>query len=236
MPEVSKTAGQALRVLLALGDGSASIAELSRRLGSPRTVVQRLLVTLQAEEFVHRQPDGAYALGLRLVELAARVQNPVRRAAQRPMLTLFETVRETVALTIREGDDAVSADQLVVPGRLVRAEYPTGFRHPLAVAAAGRVILAFADRPTIDRFCLAAVDGSALLAELSAIRERGYACTSDELGHGASGLAAPILDRSGAAVASLGIVTPAERFPSAAEVSGPIVAAAGQVSAALAAQ
>lgn len=233
MPEVSKTVSQALRVLIALGDGPASVAELTRNLGLHRTVAQRLLVTLQADGFVHRQPDGAYALGMTVVELAARVESPVRRAAQRPMLALFEAVSETVALTVREGDDAVSADQLVVPGRLVRAEYPTGFRHPLAVAAAGRAILAFADPATVKRFCLAAADESELLADLETIRERGYAFTSDELGHGASGLAAPILDDSGLAVASLGIVAPSERFPPVEVVSGPIMAAARQAGAAL---
>ena len=233
MPEVSKTVSQALRVLTALGDGPASIAELARGLGLHRTVAQRLLVTLQSDGFVHRRSDGSYALGLTLVELAAKVENPVRRAAQKPMLTLFEAVHETVALTVREGDDAVSADQLVVPDRLVRAEYPTGFRHSLATAAAGRVILAFADPVTIKRFCLVASDETALLAELETIREQGYAYTSDELGHGAAGLAAPILDRSGAAIASIGIVTPIERFPSVAEVRDPIVTAARQISQAL---
>ncbi len=233
MPEVSKTVGQALRILLALGDGAASIAELTRHLGLHRTVVQRLLVTLQADGFVHRRADGTYALGLTLVELAAKVENPVRRAAQKPMLTLFEAVRETVALTVREGDDAVSADQLVVPDRLVRAEYPTGFRHPLAVAAAGRAILAYADPATVKRFCLVSPDESALLAELQTIRDQGFAFTSDELGHGASGMAAPILDQSGSAVASVGIVVPSERFPAVAEVAGPILAAAAQISSSL---
>lgn len=235
MPETSKTVSQALRVLIALGTGSASIAELTQQLGLHRTVVQRLLITLQGDGFVHRRPDGRFALGMTLVELAARVENPVRRAAQRAMLVLFEAVSETVALTVREGDDAVSADQLVVPGRLVRAEYPTGFRHSLAVAAAGRAILAFSEPATVKRFTQAASDESALLAELEQIREQGYAFTSDELGHGASGLAAPILDRSATAVASLGIVAPSERFPSEAAVAGPIVAAARQATAALAA-
>ncbi|HEX2903302.1 MAG TPA: IclR family transcriptional regulator [Jatrophihabitans sp.] len=234
MPEVSKTVGQALRVLIALGQGPASIATLARQLGLHRTVLQRLLVTLQADGFVHRLDDGAYALGMTLVELAARVDNPVRRAAQRPMLALFEQVGETVALTVREGDDAVSADQLVVPDRLVRAEYPTGFRHSLAVAAAGRAILAFADPATVQRLCRQVADEAALLAQLAEIRRLGYACTSDELGHGASGLAAPILDASGRAVASVGIVAPSDRFPAAPAVAGPIMVAAAQASAALA--
>ena len=92
MPEVSKTVSQALRVLTALGDGGATTAELTRQLGLHRTVVQRLLMTLQAGGFVHRRTDGDFVLGVALVELAARVEHPVRQAAQRPMLSLFETL------------------------------------------------------------------------------------------------------------------------------------------------
>jgi len=224
VPETSKTAGQALRLLLALGDGGASVAELTRRLGMHRTVVQRLLSTLREHGFVHRTPGGDYELGMTLVELATRVDNPVRRAARQPMLTLFERVSETVALTVREGDDAVSADQLVVPGRLVRAEYPPGFRHPLDRAAAGRAILAFADPATVARL------GRPDDPDLADIRRRGYAVTSNELSEGAAGLAAPVLGAAGYAVASVGVVAPADRFPPEAELAGPVVEAAGRIS------
>jgi len=222
--ETAKTVSQALQVLAALGrNGGQTIAELTRELGLARTVVQRLLVTLQAEHYLHRDPDGRYQLGLALVELAARVDHPVRRAAQRPMLALFDQLGETVALTVREADEAVSADQLVAPGQLVRAEYPTGFRHPLTVAAAGRAILAWADPVTVARLT---AGRPALGPELDEVRRRGYAYSSDELGHGATGLAAPILDRSGWAVASLGVIAPNARFPAEAAVAGPVVQAA----------
>jgi DNA-binding IclR family transcriptional regulator len=228
MPETSKTVSQSLRLLRALGDGGASVAELSRRLDLHRTVTQRLLSTLREHGFVHRGAGGDYQLGMALVELAAKVDNPVRRAAQRPMLALFEQVSETVALTVREGDDAVSADQLVVPGRLVRAEYPPGFRHPLGRAAAGRAILAFAEPATLSRF--RGQDGSALTDSLAEVRARGFAFTANELSQGAAGLAAPVLDGSGYAVASVGIVAPADRFPPIERVAGLVVAAAAEIS------
>jgi DNA-binding IclR family transcriptional regulator len=228
MPETSKTVSQSLRLLRALGDGGASVAELSRRLDLHRTVTQRLLSTLREHGFVHRGAGGDYQLGMALVELAAKVDNPVRRAAQRPMLALFEQVSETVALTVREGDDAVSADQLVVPGRLVRAEYPPGFRHPLGRAAAGRAILAFAEPATLSRF--REQDGSALTDSLAEVRARGFAFTANELSQGAAGLAAPVLDGSGYAVASVGIVAPADRFPPMERVAGLVVAAAAEIS------
>jgi DNA-binding IclR family transcriptional regulator len=230
VPETSKTVSQSLRLLSALGDGGASVAELSRRLDMHRTVAQRLLNTLREHGFIHRTAAGDYQLGMALVELASRVDHPVRRAAQQPMLALFEQVTETVALTVREGDDAVSADQLVVPGRLVRAEYPPGFRHPLGRAAAGRAILAYAEPATVSRFVSTATDGSALAASLAEIRRAGFAFTSDELSQGAAGLAAPVLDGSGFAVASVGIVAPTDRFPPTERVAGLVVATAAEIS------
>jgi DNA-binding IclR family transcriptional regulator len=230
VPETSKTVSQSLRLLRALGDGGASVAELSRRLDLHRTVTQRLLSTLREHGFVHRGAGGDYQLGMALVELAARVDNPIRRVAQQPMLALFEQVSETVALTVREGDDAVSADQLVVPGRLVRAEYPPGFRHPLGRAAAGRAILAFAEPATVARFRDATPDGSALADSLAEVRSRGFAFTANELSQGAAGLAAPVLDGSGYAVASVGIVAPTDRFPPIERVAGLVVATAAEIS------
>ncbi len=235
MPETSKTVSQSLRLLLALGDGGASVAELSRRLELHRTVTQRLLSTLREHGFVHRTAGGEYQLGMALVELAAKVDHPVRLAAQRAMLQLFEQVTETVALTVREGDDAVSADQLVVPGRLVRAEYPPGFRHPLDRAAAGRAILAYAEPATVSRFLAAAPDASALAASLAEVRSAGFAVTANELSQGAAGVAAPVLDGSGHAVASVGIVAPADRFPPVERMAELVVAAAAEISRALAA-
>jgi DNA-binding IclR family transcriptional regulator len=236
VPETSKTVSQSLRLLLALGDGGGSVAALSRRLDLHRTVTQRLLATLREHGFVQRTADGDYQLGMALVDLASRVDNPVRRAAQQPMLHLFEQVAETVALTVREGDEAVSADQLVVPGRLVRAEYPPGFRHPLDRAAAGRAILAFADPATVSRLVTAGSDGEALAAGLAEIRRAGFAFTSNELSQGAAGLAAPVRDGTGYAVASVGIVAPSERFPAPERVAGLVTATAAEISRALTVQ
>jgi DNA-binding IclR family transcriptional regulator len=233
-PETSKTVAHALRILRHLGQGPTSVTELGRALHMHRTVAQRLLATLRIDGFVHRLPDGTFALGMALVDLASRVDNPVRRAAQQPMLVLFDAVNETVALTVREGDDAVSADQLVVPGRLVRAEYPPGFRHSLATAAAGIAILAHSDPGTVDRFLAGAPKAMQLQAKLDQVRQAGYAHTTDELGHGAAGIAAPILDRSGYAVASVGIICLMDRFPPLDQVAGPVLRAAHAVTATLA--
>ena len=60
-------------------------------------------------------------------------------------------------------------------------------------------------------------DLAALDEELRAIRERGYAFSLEETDAGAWGVAAPILDRQGHAVAAVGIASPTSRHSQDAE-------------------
>lgn len=235
MAETSKTVDHALRLLRELGGpaGAGSIAELTRRMGLSRTVVQRLLVTLQEHGFVHRDAGGEYALGMTILDLAIRVRTPLRRVAAALLAQLVAAVGETAVLTLRDGDEAVSADQVGAAGHIVRVEYPPGVRHPLTRAAAGRAILAFADERALRR-ALATVDDQDLLRrQLAECRERGYAVSVNELSTGAAGFAAPIVDQSGVAVASIGVILPVQRFPGPAQLPELVVRAGREASRAL---
>jgi DNA-binding IclR family transcriptional regulator len=233
VPETSKTVSQALCLLIEIGEKEGSVADLARRVGLQRTIVQRLLSTLREQRFVFRTPDGRFVLGSAVSELATRMENPVQAVAAAPMLTLSRQLNETVVLTVRDRDDAVSVDQIGAVGHVVRAEYPPGFRHPLSVAAAGRAILSLVEPATIARFVAAAPDGEELRAKLAVIGQLGYAVSVDELRHGAAGLAAPIVDRSGYAIGSIGIITPSGRFPNPDSICEFVLRAAAEISGSL---
>lgn len=214
MAETSKTVDQALRLLRELGSpaGPGTIADLTRRLGLTRTVVQRLLVTLREHGFVHREEGGRYLLGMTIFDLATRVETPIRRIAAPLLAHLVAVLNETAVLTLRDGDEAVSVDQASADGHIVRVEYPPGLRHPLIVAAAGRAILAWSDERTTARLVHAAGDPEALRGQLAQCRQQGYAVSVNELRAGAAGFSAPIIGPSGSAVASIGIILPVHRF------------------------
>lgn len=224
MAEISKTVDQALRVLESLReDGPAPVGELARRLETGRTVVSRLVATLEAHALV--RPTGrGYDLGFGLLRLAGGLVPDMRRIAEPHLRSLAERFDETTVLAAADGDEAVAV-HLVVPERqVVRVHYRPGFRHPLVTAAHGRAILAFAAPATIDR-----LTGGSLAAELATIRERGYALTHDELEHGVVGIAAPVVNGNGAAVASIGLVAPSARYPERETVAAAVIAAAGAV-------
>jgi DNA-binding IclR family transcriptional regulator len=235
----SRTLGRGLAVLQSLGsvaDG-CTVAELSVATALDRAVLYRLLETLTEHGFVVRDGETRrYHLGVALVELGARASRAleVRRLALPGMRALMEHVREAVCLTVRDRQDVVVVDRVEPPGLFVRVGYHVGFRHPLAVGAHGRALLAFLDQATNgntngDRTTLS--ERSAPLAiELEASRARGFAISVDELERGASGVASPILDRGGRPIAAIGIVAPSPRLPDPAAVGPRVRAVALEVS------
>lgn len=210
----SRTLSRGLAVLQHLGTSSdgATVAELSGATALDRAVLYRLLETLAETGFVVRDPETRrYHLGVALVELGARAGRglEVRRIALPGMRALMEQVREAVCLVVRDRGDVVVVDRVEPPGLLVRVGYHVGFRHPLAVGAHGRALLAFLGPE--DRAAFVERHPS-LGAELDATRARGFAVSTDELERGAAGVAAPVLDRGGRPIASIGIVAPSSRM------------------------
>ncbi|MBA2317596.1 MAG: IclR family transcriptional regulator [Euzebyales bacterium] len=210
----SRTLGRGLAVLQALGstaDG-CTVAELASATALDRAVLYRLLETLAGSGFVVR--DGGtrrFRLGVALVELGARASRglEVRRVAVPVMKSLVDQVGEAVCLAVRDRNDVVVVDRVEPPALFVRVGYYVGFRHPLIVGAHGRALLAYLGGAERER--LAGRD-SPLAAELNATRSRGFALSKDELERGASGVAAPVLDRAGRPIASVGVVAPTARL------------------------
>lgn len=230
MAETSKTVDQALRMLTEIGSarGPGTVAELTQRLGVPRTVAHRLLATLRDHGFVHRDAGGRYALGVALVDLAVRVEGRLREVAGPLLAGLAERLDETAILAIRDGSEAVAVDQYRAGRHLVTIDYRPGTHHSLTVAAAGLAILAWSQDPQAERVVAAAADPAALRKRLDVVREREYAESAHEFQPGVCGVSAPIFGTSGAPIASIGVVAPAERYTSAGPMAGEVRAAAAE--------
>jgi len=211
MAEISKTADQALSVLLAVsGSSPRTPAQLARDLGMNRSVVHRLLSTLHQRGFVIRQADG-YVPGTMLVRIAERVQPELRARGRAVMTRLSDEVRETVVMHIRDGYEAVVLEQVVSDSHLVRVQHKIGSRHPLVLGASGRALLSYVDESARNRVVQASGDPDAIIRQLESVRQLGYALSHDELQEGVHGIAAPILDSTGQALASMAILMPSSR-------------------------
>ncbi|GAA4117059.1 helix-turn-helix domain-containing protein [Nocardioides fonticola] len=183
--ETSQTLDRGLRVLkeLAAAPDGLTITELAARLGVNRTIVYRLVTTLEQHALVRREPGGRVQVGLGVLHIASAV-NPVLRETAVPVLReLAEAVGCTAHLTVADGSQALAV-AVVEPTRTdFHVSYRVGTRHPLEQGAAGKAILLGRQRG----------------------RRLPYVATVGELQAGAHGVAAPL----GVAglEASVGVVT-----------------------------
>ncbi|TLS42892.1 HTH domain-containing protein [Streptomyces montanus] len=211
--ETSQTLDRGLRVLklLADTDHGLTVTELSNKLGVNRTVVYRLLATLEQHALVRRDVGGRARVGLGVLRLGRQVHPLVREAALPALRSLAEDIGATAHLTLVDGTEALAVAVVEPTWTDYHVAYRTGFRHPLDRGAAGRAILA-------------------ARAATGSVEDPGYTLTHGELEAGASGAAAPLVGVTGVE-GSVGVVMLADSVP---ERVGPrVVDAAKEVAEAL---
>ncbi|MBW1598539.1 MULTISPECIES: IclR family transcriptional regulator [unclassified Streptomyces] len=210
--ETSQTLDRGLRVLklLADTDHGLTVTELSSKLGVNRTVIYRLLATLEQHSLIRRDLGGRARVGLGVLGLGRQVHPLVREAALPALRSLAEEVGATAHLTLVDGVDALAVAVVEPSWTDYHVAYRPGFRHPLDRGAAGRAILA-GRGPGYEQ-------------------PGGYVLTHGELEAGASGAAAPLLGVAGIE-GSVGVVMLADSVPE--KVGDRVVAAAQEVADAL---
>jgi DNA-binding IclR family transcriptional regulator len=216
---------RALRVLDAFDSRHPrlTLSEVATRSGTPLTTTHRLLAELVAWGALARRPDGRYEIGRKLWDLGllAPVQLELRQVAAPFLLDVHTATRETVHLAVREGLKALYVER--ISGReSVPVVSQVGSRLPLHATGVGKVLLASAPDDVVDQVMHqlsrqtrhTVVDPRLLARELTEIRRRGSARTSEEMSLGAASVAVPVTVERPAGpvvVAALGIVVPSAR-------------------------
>ena len=182
--ETSQTLDRGLRVLRVLAESpeGLTVTELSNRLQVNRTVVYRLISTLEQHGLVRRDARSRLFVGLGVLHLASGVQPLLRDLAMPVLRGLAESLGSTAHLTVADGEEALALAVVEPSWTDFHVSYRVGARHPLTQGAAGKAI------GLVER------------------DEAAYAVTSGELQTGARGLAAPVRGVDGLR-ASVGIVT-----------------------------
>jgi DNA-binding IclR family transcriptional regulator len=170
-----------LAVLELLADGRAlSVAQIALAVGLHRSVTYRIVRTLDDRDFLERQPDGRYRLGLAVASLARSVRSDLTTAALPELAALAEATGTTAFITVPSGEDAVTLVAVEPRQSDAHVSRRPGQRHPLDRGAPGLAILAaLPPRP-----------GERLEVEFA--REHGYARSTSEVIPGFSSLAAPL--------------------------------------------
>ncbi len=186
------------------------VTELSKELGMTKNMIYRALATLVEQNLLMRDETGRrYQLSYQVLEL----QNPhfpspdIRTLAHPYLERLHQAMHRTVQLSIRAGDGQVVIDGVEGHGVMVKRT-KLGQYFPLHASAASRAILSCLPDDEIDSYIkrnspLPAFTENTLtskrnlMADIGAIRERGYAETIEDYYRGLSGVSFPIVAADG---------------------------------------
>ena len=134
----------AVAVLEAFPSGSSGISlqSLAQAANLPPKVVERIVPDLVEREFVSRQADDSYTLGLELVSLSSRLRwlDQFRLAARPVLVHLRDVTGETANLVVQDGEYGLYVDQVESRSAL-RFSGWVGRRVPSAGTATGAAFL-----------------------------------------------------------------------------------------------
>lgn len=218
---------RAFGLLTALSNAPANgerVTQLAKDVGLTQATAHRLLQSLVEEGMVEQdERTKRYRLSIAFFALAARAGNPynLRDLARPSLLRLSARIGDTVFLLVRSGFDAVCLDRSDghIPIRSFTED--VGGRVALGVGQGSLVILAFTpeeEREELIRFNLPRLrnygvfDEVYFRTEIRKICEEGYTACNPGVLSGMAGVAVPILDQEGRAVAALSIGTVTERL------------------------
>jgi IclR family transcriptional regulator, acetate operon repressor len=214
----------ALFEALAKSAEGMSLAELSARLGAPKSSLLGILRSMVAAGYMEHG-HGLYRLGPRSFRLAADIL-AIRRfpALVRPILQeLAARSGETAFLVVLDhAAQRMTYADIVDSPNPVRYTVPTGTTRPLYVSAGGQMLLAYQDASWIDAYIRTTrlepltprtiIDPEKLRGRLATIRRDGFAVSLGETVPGAAGVAVPIVNTDGTVAAGLLLGAPIDRF------------------------
>jgi IclR family transcriptional regulator, acetate operon repressor len=225
-------------------DSPVSLGHLAAILGIDRSSAFRLANTLKRRGFLANPSAGRdYILGTSVWRLSRQYDwsRMLATVAHDQLKSLAAATKETAHLAVREGRKALFIDHAAT-SHVIAISGQTGELVPLYCTSHGKALLAdfakpdlkslFGEKPLKAWTKNTILTTAELAKECEKIRKRGYATDDSEYLEGVRCVAAPIRDREGAVIASIGISAPSARFPHELEkeFAGKVVAVAGQIS------
>jgi DNA-binding IclR family transcriptional regulator len=220
-PEVVKSADRVLDLLELLGSTARplTLSEVAAELDIPKSSALGLLRTLVARGYVARDAGECYALahpfGLEEGDWLGGLPRRVAILGRPIVEALVAETGETVNLGAMLTGFRVRPLVQVASPRDVRYD-PRGTDCPAYCSAMGRSLLAHLPDDSVD-LCLALplrqvtpatlTEPALIRARIAQARRQGYAEIEEEYVQGASGVAAPVFDRDGRAVATVNLAT-----------------------------
>lgn len=191
--------GISLLKIVAEHAGPVSLTALSAEMGLHRSIVYRLLCTLQDHRMVTHTEHG-YTLGTGAHSLGRRVMSPVQDIVKPEVAKLASRTGLTAFFAVRDGNEAVTLVSVEVESSRTQVVYFPGVRHSLSLGAPGVAMLSAEPARPGER------------SEITESRRRGYAMTRGEVVPHLATIAAAVTSSPGVALGALAIAFVKERL------------------------
>ncbi|MDQ3698446.1 MAG: IclR family transcriptional regulator [Gemmatimonadota bacterium] len=227
-PAGAQAIARAMTILRAFDDSHPQwgLSELARTTGLNKTTTYRLLSALEREGLIAQNPvTEVYRLGPESIALGARAlrSNDLRATSRVHLESLAERTGETATLEVLAGKEMLILDE-VQSRALIGTSPSVGTRWPAHATSTGKVLLA--DLPVNERRALLGArlakltsrtitSHRALNAELTRVRDRGFAVANEELDTGYVAVSAPVRGHDSHIVAALSVGGPSVRMTQA---------------------
>ena len=235
-----------LLILEAIGKSSeaVSLGHLAELLSIDRSSAFRLANTLKRRGYLANPSSGKdYILGPSVWRLSHRYNwsKMLVTVAHDPLKALVADLNETAHLAVLQGRKVLFIDH-AASSHVIAVSAQTGALLPAHCTSHGKALLAdFEESELLELFGAKPLKAMtkntiqncrALAAECETVRDQGFALDDSEFVEGLCCISAPIRDRDGAVIASIGISAPAVRLPKdrRPECAKRVVAAATQIS------
>ena len=212
-----------VRILSAVEAGARSFSTIVEATGLTRSTAHRLIRSLEEHGFLFHVGGLGYALGPRLLGLAATAAHelPLRELAHPALERLARTTGESAQLFVRDGERRVCIDA-VDSDRELRTIVDVGASLPLTRGSAGKVLLAWGP-PTGDP------EMQRLAPQLITTRRRGWAESVGEREAGVASVSAPVFGPDDVLLAAVSLSGPSGRVaPRRAKTYAPAVMTAAR--------
>ncbi|MDQ1131330.1 IclR family transcriptional regulator [Microbacterium sp. SORGH_AS_0888] len=200
----SQTLSRGIRVLELLAEERDALAidELARRLGVHRSIVYRLVRTLEDHGLVGRDPRGLVALGPRVAALAAGVSHDLQSEALPELTAVANDLGMTCFLAVLDRDECITIASVEPRHAVASVAQRPGARHPITVGAPSKAILSALSPAAWPE----GID-AALRADVEAAAVRGHATSHDEVIPTVTSVAVPLALRAPQRPAAIAVVS-----------------------------
>jgi DNA-binding IclR family transcriptional regulator len=217
---------KAVRLLDAVENGPATLAQLVKVTGLSRPTTHRIAVALERHRLLARDIQGRFILGQRVAELASAAGEDRLLAVAQPVLAaLRDSTGESAQIYRRQADVRVCVAAAERASGL-RDTVPVGEALPMTAGSGAQVLLAWEEGERMHRVLRGAKFTAATLAS---VRRRGWAASAAEREPGVASVSAPVRGPGGRVLAAISVSGPVERLTrSPGRLHAAAVVAAGE--------